>query len=57
MRNFEYCCECDCHTGNAGVGDGSIYIEIDGKEIGPFCEECRCEIEKQLADNSDQGEK
>lgn len=33
--DFEYCILCDNVTGNAGRGDGSIYIiDNDGKEIG-----------------------
>ena len=33
---YEYCCKCDCATGNAGAGDDSLYTETDG----PFCEDC-----------------
>jgi len=33
----EYCCKCDCETGNAGVGDGSLYLDNGD---GPFCDEC-----------------
>lgn len=37
---FERCCECDETTGRAGRGDDSIYVEVDGKEIGPLCLDC-----------------
>ena len=33
---LEYCCRCDCATGRAGAGDGSLYTDSDG----PFCEDC-----------------
>ena len=37
QNTLEHCCECDLPTGNAGIGDGSLYHE-DGR--GPFCESC-----------------
>lgn len=37
---LERCSECDEPTGNAGRYDDSLYIETDGKEIGPLCSEC-----------------
>ena len=37
---LEHCCDCDEPTGNAGRGDGSIYIEYHDKEVGPLCDEC-----------------
>lgn len=33
----EICCECDESTGRAGIGDDSLYTEI---EVGPYCWEC-----------------
>jgi hypothetical protein len=36
----EICCKCDCATGRAGRSDDSIYVMIEGKEVGPLCEEC-----------------
>ena len=30
------CIECDCETGNAGNGEGSLYF----REEGPYCEDC-----------------
>lgn len=33
----EHCCACGRATGNAGVGDGSLYAD-DGE--GPYCWEC-----------------
>lgn len=36
----ELCCECDEPTGRAGRYDDSIYVEWDGKNIGPLCEDC-----------------
>ena len=38
MNNADICFNCWEETGNAGVGDGSIYTD-DG-EYGPFCEGC-----------------
>lgn len=46
MEN-EYCSECDALTGNAGRGDGSIYLDIEGKEIGPLCDDCADELKAQ----------
>ena len=39
--SIEHCSECDEPTGNAGRGDGSIFIEYPDKEVGPLCQECR----------------
>lgn len=44
----ERCANCDDITGNAGKGDGSIYVvlqseifkENNGDEYGPLCESC-----------------
>ena len=33
----EHCCACGQATGNAGIGDGSLYAD-DGE--GPYCWEC-----------------
>ena len=40
----ERCCQCDEPTGRAGRGDDSIYMDVDGKEIGPLCPECADDI-------------
>jgi len=40
---LEYCTECDGETGNAGRGDGSIYIDYATYEVGPLCDACRSE--------------
>lgn len=37
MASLEYCCECDEATGNAGIHDGSLYLD-DG--TGPYCGPC-----------------
>ncbi len=35
------CCDvCDDPTGNAGRGEGSIFVVRNGKEIGPLCDVC-----------------
>jgi len=42
MSEMEYCFDCDGPTGNAGRGEGSIYIELpSGAEVGPLCDKCR----------------
>jgi len=46
-RRLEYCCDCGEPTGRAGRGDDSIYVEVDGQEIGPLCEECLADYEQQ----------
>ena len=55
MSDLEYCVECDDMTGNAGIHDGSLYLE-DG--TGPYCDLCfyrnsyeihQAEIESQAA--------
>ena len=33
---LEYCCECGCPTGRAGIADDSLFTTDDG----PFCPEC-----------------
>lgn len=38
---LEHCEICDEATGNAGVGDGSIFIEYPDKTVGPLCDACR----------------
>ncbi len=38
--SIEYCETCDEPTGNAGRGDGSVFVERNGKEIGPLCDTC-----------------
>ena len=38
--NIEYCESCDEPTGNAGRGDGSIFVEKNGEELGPLCDTC-----------------
>lgn len=40
MSNYEVCCKCGAATGRAGRADDSIYIEYNGDEIGPLCEDC-----------------
>lgn len=49
-QRTEYCARCDEATGRAGRSDDSIYIEIDGEEYGPLCEDC-CGIIKQEVDS------
>jgi hypothetical protein len=34
---YEHCKCCDSYTGNAGMGDGSIYLKTG---YGPLCLEC-----------------
>lgn len=43
MSDLEYCCECDEPTGNAGKGDGSLYIAHEG----PFCDDCHSNISEE----------
>ena len=43
--SMEHCCECGGETGNAGQGEGSLYLE-DGS--GPFCEECWGELDPKV---------
>ncbi len=41
---IEYCIECDEPTGNAGKGEGSLYIN----DKGPYCQECFDKLEQAL---------
>lgn len=36
-QRMERCCECDKPTGNAGIHDGSLYLDSGD---GPYCEDC-----------------
>lgn len=38
---LEYCENCDEATGDAGEGDGSIFIYYPDKTVGPLCDCCR----------------
>ncbi len=40
MIVLECCNVCDEPTGNSGRGDGSVFVERNGKEIGPLCGTC-----------------
>ena len=51
----EHCCECDCETGNAGRNEDSIYIEFEGKEIGPLCDICADELNDKIRQEKDYG--
>lgn len=37
---LEYCSLCGEPTGHAGASEDSVYIETNGREIGPLCHTC-----------------
>ena len=43
-RPLELCCDCERPTGKAGQSEDSIYITLNGQDLGPYCEECREKI-------------
>ena len=43
-RDLEYCNECDCETGNAGIGEDSLHC--DGKV---YCDDCWSELPHKQA--------
>ena len=47
-RDLEYCNECDCETGNAGIGEDSLHC--DGKV---YCDDCWSELPHKQAQEID----
>lgn len=49
-QHFEECQACFSHTGKAGRGDGSLYVELTHGEVGPLCNQCYEELHGRWLD-------
>ena len=44
---YEHCFKCGGLTGKAGRGDDSIYCVDENVDLGPFCEDCWHDHERE----------
>lgn len=51
-KKFQRCIQCDNPTGRTGSED-SIYVEVDGEEVGPLCEPCREAYKDQIGEGKE----